>query len=94
MIGVFTWLNKQGVRSTSGFEVQTIDRFTVRYREGLRFVDVYVEPGISAGKLCLSIEDAAFEKWGNSSVDNTLEEQQRIRKNFCDAMDFQGIVVV
>jgi hypothetical protein len=90
---VFTWLNKQGVRSTLGFEVQRVDRFTVRYREGLRTISVYVESGFCGGP-CLLIADAAFEKWDNSSVANSAKEQRRIRKNFCDAMAFQGMGVM
>jgi hypothetical protein len=91
---MFSWLNTQGVRSTLGFEVQCIDRFTIRYKEGIRFVNVYVEPGFSAGKPCFSISDSAFESWDNSSVANSVEEQQRIRRNFRDAMEFQGLDVL
>lgn len=33
---MFSWMNKQGVRSDQGFEVQFTDRFTAEYREGVR----------------------------------------------------------
>ena len=31
---MFEWLNKQGVRSSEGFEVQCISRYEMEYREG------------------------------------------------------------
>ena len=89
---MFTWLNKQGVRSSLGFEVQGVNLFTIRYTEGKRFVNVHVEDGF-AGRPCISISDSAFSKWDNSTVNNSIEEQQRIRRNFCEAMEFQGIAV-
>jgi hypothetical protein len=42
---MFTWMGKQGVRSSDGFEVQSIDRFSIAYREGSQVVTVYVEHG-------------------------------------------------
>ncbi|MDD3765167.1 MAG: hypothetical protein PHP86_17870 [Nevskiales bacterium] len=89
---MFTWLNKQGVRSSSGFEVQTTGRFTIEYREAGRVITVDVEPGIQGGP-CVSINDNAFERWDNSSVRNSAEEQARLLKNFKDAMAFQGCPV-
>ena len=44
---MFTWLNKQGVRSDRGFEVQFTGRFDAEYREGGRIVELYVESGLS-----------------------------------------------
>lgn len=31
---MFSWINKQGVRSSNGFEVQSVDRFSIAYRKG------------------------------------------------------------
>ena len=42
---MFTWLNKQGVRSDEGFEVQFTSRNTAEYREGRRYLVVDVEGG-------------------------------------------------
>jgi hypothetical protein len=91
---MFTWLNKQGVRSSLGFEVQFIDRYTVRYREGARYLDVSVEDGVSAGKPCVCVSSYdAFERFTNSSLNNSPEEQERMKKNFRDALEFQGLSV-
>jgi len=90
---VFTWINKQGVRNSAGFEVQSIDRFTIQYRESKRFVNLHVEPGISAGRPSINLSARAFDRWANSSVPNTPAEQERMRGNFIAAMEFQGITV-
>jgi hypothetical protein len=42
---MFTWLNKQGVRSSEGFEVQFTGRFTAEYREDAYYLVVDVEDG-------------------------------------------------
>ncbi len=31
---MFTWINKQGVKSSKGFIVQSVARFKIEYREG------------------------------------------------------------
>ena len=85
---MFTWLNKQGVRSSEGFEVQFTGRFTAEYREGARHLIVDVEDGAN-GLICFNA--AAFEKWANSSTSNSPEEQQRMLKNFMAALEFQGL---
>jgi hypothetical protein len=85
---MFSWINKQGVRSSDGFEVQFTGRFTVEYREGLRHLVVDVEGG-SAGDI--SFSPRAFERWANDSVPNSKEEQARMLKNFLEALAFQGL---
>jgi len=89
----FTWLNKQGVRSSEGFEVQRTSRFTVEYREGRRIKTIDVEPGIVAGRPALAIKANCFERWDNSSIPNSPEEQARLLMNLRAAMEFQGLVV-
>jgi hypothetical protein len=46
---MFTWLNKQGVRSDEGFDVQRTGRFDAEYSEGGKVVSVEVQSGISGG---------------------------------------------
>lgn len=48
---MFTWLNKQGVRSDRGFEVQHTGRFDAEYSEGGQVVELYVESGLDGGCL-------------------------------------------
>jgi len=73
----FTWLNKQGVRSSEGFEVQFTARFTAEYREGRRIEVVAIEPVIIAGRPGVAIDPNTFERWDNSSIHNDAEEQAR-----------------
>ena len=87
---MFTWLNKQGVQSDRGFIVQSVDRFTIEYREGSRKVSIHVESGRSPdGKLCEIISRGAFKRWDNdlSGMTNPLEKQQEMLQNFREAME-------
>jgi len=85
---MFTWLNKQGVRSSEGFEVQFTGRFTAEYREGARYLVVDVEDGVNG---LIDFNAKGFEKWANSSTRNSPEEQERMLKNFMAALGFQGL---
>jgi len=73
---MFTWLNKQGVRSDRGFEVQFTGRFDAEYREGGRIVELYVESGLSGGEPCISVEPDAFARWKDGTP-ITPEQQAR-----------------
>jgi hypothetical protein len=85
---MFTWMNKQDVRSTEGFEVQRTGRFTAEYREGSRRLVVYVEGGSNG---FVNFNRRCFERWGNSSMRNSEQEQERMIKNFLAALEFQGL---
>jgi hypothetical protein len=85
---MFTWLNKQGVRSDKGFEFQRTGRFTAEYRENGRVIDMYVESG--AGVITI-YEGSLKTLWGD--VENPFErksERDRIIKNLQEAIEFQG----
>jgi hypothetical protein len=83
---MFTWINKQGVRSTDGFEVQFTGRFTAEYREGERYLVVDVQGGANG---MIDFDRKAFEKW--AKFRNSPEEQARMLKNFMTALEFQGL---
>jgi len=93
---MFTWLNSQAVRSDRGFEVESMGRFSIHYREGKKVIDVYVENGELGGKPCVVVQPNSFERWDGDphSVSLPLKRQQEILKNFIDAMEFQGVAVV
>ena len=93
---MYTWLNKQGVQSDRGFMVQSVDRFTVEYREGVRKVSVEVENGMLGGKPCVSIYPAAFERWDGDPEWMIIppETQDDMLAKFTDAMEFMGVAVV
>ena len=92
----FTWLNKQGVRSTAGFEVQCIDRFTIEYREGAKKVSVPVEDGLNQGRAVVLIGPDAFSKWDPpfDALNISSDKQLEMLQNFTAEMEFQGLVVL
>jgi hypothetical protein len=90
---VFTWLNKQGVRSDNGFEVQFTGRFDAEYRENDKVISIYVESGRHEGQPCIILYPNAFERWDDSPPEMKLpaNEQTRISQNLIDAMAFQEL---
>ena len=90
---MFTWIGKQCVTSSDGFEVQSIDRFSIAYREAQQVVTVTIEHGSYGGGPSLSIEPDAFARWDNLSLTNPPQKQAAMRANFVAAMKFQGIAV-
>ena len=92
---MFTWLNKQGVKSDAGFIVQRVDRFVIEYRDEDCKISVDVEAGrTDDGRQCLNISRNAFEKWDGSSVRSPPDEQARLLANFTAALEFQGLAVI
>jgi hypothetical protein len=91
---MFTWLNRQGVRSDQGFSVQRTGRFTCEYREGERVLELEVESGLIGGKPCINVKRGAFAKWRGEGDGIPPEQQIRILENFTAAMAFQGLAVV
>lgn len=93
---MFTWLNKQGVRSDRGFEVQFTGRFDAEYREGERIVSLQVEAGLSGGLQCIIVDPAAFERWDGDPAGTNLPEDQQVQmfQNLREAMEFQGLELV
>jgi hypothetical protein len=90
---MFTWLNKQGVRSDRGFEVQFTGRFDAEYREGGRLVKLYVEDGLTGGLDSIIVSPDAFERWADGAA-IPEEQQAQMFKNLKEAMEFQGLILV
>lgn len=90
----FTWLNKQGVKSSKGFVVQCTGRFTSEYQEGSRKITIETDTGkLPDGKYCDIINSYAFAKWDDGTP-ISKEKQEEILQNYKDAMEFQGLGVV
>ena len=91
---MFTWLNKQGVRSDRGFEVQFTGRFDAEYREGGRLVKLYVEDGLTDGGLgCIIVTPDAFVHWeGGAPI--PADQQTQMFQNLREALEFQGLKLV
>jgi hypothetical protein len=90
---MFTWLNKQGVRSARGFEVQRTGRFDAEYREGDKVVTLYVESGLSGGLQSISVEPTAFERWDGGEPIAPAQQAQMF-ENLREAMAFQDLKLV
>ena len=89
---MFTWLNKQGVKSDAGFEVQFTGRFDAEYREAGKVMSIYVESGIHDGQPCVILNPGAFDRWNGDAPGVRLpsDERERIQQNFTEAMLFRG----
>ena len=85
----FTWLNKQGVRGDSGFELQRTERFAAEYREKGRVIKLYVEGGGGG----LTIYEGSLQPLWNEITDPTERkiERDRIVENIRAALAFQGL---
>jgi hypothetical protein len=61
---MFTWLNKQGVKSSKGFIVQCVTRFTFEYKEDKKIISIPVESDLSPElKLIIKANLKTFSKW-------------------------------
>jgi hypothetical protein len=89
---MFTWLNKQGVRSDEGFEFQFTGRFTAEFRENGRVTELAVEDMASGARPGVAISvDSLAPLW--LSWPDAWREQRRakILKNVREAVEFQGL---
>lgn len=89
---MFTWLNKQGVKSDKGFIVQSVSRFVINYKENNGEIDVSVEDAFKDGKHFVYVYEDEFYKWKDGRSISE-EKKKQVLKNFIDAMAFQGIGV-
>lgn len=86
----FTWLNKQGVRSDKGFDVQFTGRFNAEYREAGRTVSLYVEDGTSGVLAAIIVDPCAFDRWdGGEPID--AAKRTELFQNLREALEFQGL---
>jgi len=87
----FTWLNKQGVRSDTGFELQSMDRFTFEYREGSRTITLDIESGIlGENQPAILMGPDALNKWDNGT-NLDIAVQKQVLENIRQALAFQGL---
>lgn len=89
---MFTWLNKQGVKSDKGFTVQSMSRFIIRYSETQGEIDLSTELGMRGNKAMIYVYEDEFYRW-NDGRKISEEKKQQILRNFIDAMEFQEVAV-
>lgn len=89
---MFTWITKQSVKSSDGFELATVERFRKQYSEGTKVITFFADVGSVGGVYTFDVAKNAFEKWdGGESI--TKEKQKIIRQNVADALEFQGLAL-
>ncbi len=89
----FTWLNKQGVRGSSGFELQREDRFTMTYREESNVITFEIENGIvGCGKYAVLLSPDALTRWDDGRPINE-DKQKQVLGNIRDALAFQDLAL-
>ena len=90
---MFTWLNKQGVKSDKGFIVQRTGRFSSEYVDGTNKITIFHESGYFANTPALLVNASEFSRWDDGSL-IPISKQKEIIKNFCEAIKFQDLEVV
>lgn len=85
----FSWLNKQGVRSSTGFELQTLDRSKKEYREAGRKITFYWE----MGNRCVIVRQVAFQNWDNGVILDS-EKHEEVIANIKAATEFAALELV
>jgi len=90
---LFTWLNKQGVRSELGFSLQFTGRFSAEYGEGSRVVTLDIESGMTGGLPCIILDPDAFRKWDDGSPISAAEQLEKFR-HVENALAFQKLKMV
>lgn len=87
----FTWLNNQGVRGSSGFELQREDRFTMSYREGEHVITIEIENGIIGNdRYAIIMGPDALACWDDGSP-LTEAKQEQVQNNIREALAFQKL---
>jgi hypothetical protein len=90
MSTTFTWLNKQGVRGASGFELQREDRFTMSYSEMGKTMTIEIENGIVGGKYAVLMSPGATDRWDDGEV-LSEDKQKQVLDNIREALAFQDL---
>jgi hypothetical protein len=82
---MFEWLNKQGVRSSDGFEFLFTGRFTAEYREGEHVIDLEVD-----GAPIVDLNNGGPLVWRRGSK-LSPEATDRVLKNIKAALEFMDL---
>ena len=91
---MFEWINKQGVKSSDGFVLESAHRYYYHYSEGNLRMQINVEPRtLPGGRYHETIRLDSLRRWlpphGTQAI--SPEEFERIRQNISSALTFMGI---
>ncbi len=91
----FKWLNKQGVESSEGFILQSVDRYHYHYSEGDREMSITVEPGYHAGVKkyheVIFLDETCRWQPPHDGEHLTAEKLAHIKRNISEALLFMDI---
>ncbi|OQX04956.1 MAG: hypothetical protein BWK73_34795 [Thiothrix lacustris] len=92
---MFELLNKQGVRSSEGFEVQWVSRYAIEYREGRNILTLKGDIGRAGARAGFILERSSINHWDNDIMKREFsdEKKQQILDNFKSALNFQNLDV-
>jgi 23S rRNA G2069 N7-methylase RlmK/C1962 C5-methylase RlmI len=85
---MFTWINKQGVRSDRGFVVQRTGRFSMEYTEGGKVLKLSVEDGAGSS---IFLDRRSMRSWYGEWAEIPESDRLRIVQNIREALEFQGL---
>lgn len=91
---MFTWLNKQGVKSDEGYILQCMDRFFYHYIEDDHLMIIYVEGCFDNNNIFFEyIETSSFDEWQPPYDKEVISDQvkESIRRKVEAALTFMGI---
>jgi hypothetical protein len=92
---MFEWINKQGVRSTNGFVVQSTGRWSMEYREGDHILEFPVSDedfDSERGKIIMKVRIDPFPTWQPPGEFITEERRREIIENIRDALVFEDLI--
>jgi hypothetical protein len=90
----FRWLNRQGVESTDGFILQSIDRYGYEYQESGHVLRVDVESLRDlTGTYSEDVYEDSFRRWLAPHESEALSEDDivRLKTNVSAALTFMQI---
>ena len=91
---MFTWLNKQGVKSAEGYIFQRMHRFYYHYIEGDHCMQVNIEPCFDKqGNHSLTIYTDSLTRWLPPHDQEPLSRERivQIKQRISSAMTFMSI---
>ena len=88
----FRWLNKQGVASSAGFELQRVHRFYYRYVRGDRALELMTEAKEGGDRVFLEAEPAWITVTG--PIPLCVEDRIMVRNDLAAAFAFMRIKAI
>lgn len=93
-VGSFVRSGARSARSSSGYEVRTVDDSLYEYRQGSRSLTLRGLPGGGAGRVSLLLKPGAFDNWAAAEGEDPAQARARVARNFRAALAFLGVALI